>query len=155
MDQWFKRPLDHRAHAGGELGCNDVMYKGGEIMPFYIPRPVMPQIDECDEAGFLLFCSDKGISAVTETVDPRTLRAHQRVNMGIVHSMSAEVLAKPALISKDNFILDGNHRWTAHIKLKIDEMNVIRVDLEFEEAIDLMFSFPKTYDLEDVSEIRN
>ena len=55
IDPWFERPLDHRAPKGGEEGVNGHHYKGGEFLPFYVPRPVMPQIEHHDLNALIRF----------------------------------------------------------------------------------------------------
>lgn len=157
-NEWFLRPLPNKmkVHASEtEEGCNGKTYRRGQFLPFYVPRAVMPQIDEADEPDFIAFAESRGAVIVREVVHPGQLLSHQRVEISHAMNMNPEVLAKPALVSKEGYVLDGNHRWYAH-KLQGTDMNVIRVMLEFEAAIELMFEFPKTYDLEvQGNEIRN
>ncbi|MGN6818291.1 MAG: hypothetical protein ACTHJR_06425 [Sphingomonas sp.] len=147
MNLWYNQPLDLRAPRGGELGLNGREYKGGEFLPFYVPRPEMPQIDEIDLPEFLDFVRNRQVDVLTEAVDPATLRAHQRIDIDIAVKMQPQVLAKPAVVSKDSYVLDGNHRWWAHVHQHLSPMNILRIGLPFAEAIALMFAFPKTYTL--------
>lgn len=144
IDQWFDRPLDRRAPQGGERGCDGVMRRGGEFEPFYVPRPVMPQVDEKDLPALLRFASARGVVVRLERRAPDTLKFHQRVSAFHVRQMDAATMAKPVLASGDGFILDGNHRLAAH-KRDGSELDVITLELDFEAAIALLFQFPATY----------
>jgi hypothetical protein len=143
---WCDLPLDDRAK-GLEQGCNGKLYRSGEFMPFYVPRPVMPQIDECDQAGFVQFATQQGVVIRHDTYSPDQLKPHQRISIDHAINMSLDVAAKPIIISSDMFILDGNHRWYWH-EQHDSKLNCIVVELEFEQAIKLMFNYPKTYDLQ-------
>lgn len=140
---WYERPIDRRAAPGGELGVNDRPYRGGQFMPFYVPRLEMPQIDEEDYPEFFAFCEGK-TELFHRIMSPWVLKPHQIVDKFKAEAMPDSVRAKPVLVSRDDYVLDGNHRWMAHALLK-EKMPVIQLDLEFEPAIALMFSFPKTY----------
>lgn len=139
---WYAQPLLVRAPVGGTVSpLNGHFYRGGELLPFYIPRERMPQIDADDLPDFLVFAGDRGVLTAHDTVCPRLLRAHQRVDP---HKVRTVDLTKPALVSQDRFVLDGNHRWHAHLE-RGSLMPIIRLGLEFEPAIELMFSFPRAY----------
>lgn len=144
MFLWYQHPLDKRACAHGEMGVDGKQYRGGEFLPFYIPRAVMPQIDEADFDAFFAFIESKGVSFTSETFSPKELRAHQRVSMDKAKHMDEATLAKPVLVSRDHYVLDGNHRWTAHV-LNGTDVPAYQIDLDFEASIELMFAFPKTY----------
>lgn len=141
-DAWYDRPLDRRAPAGGEIGVDGRARKGGEFEPFYVPRPVMPQIDEADYPALHAFAATQGVSMDPCTLATDALRAHQRVDAIILREMPASVLSKPVLASGDLFILDGNHRWAAHKKLHLPQVAAIKVGLEFEEAIRFLLFLP-------------
>lgn len=144
MYDWYDHAIDSRAPRGGETGVDGKQYKGGEFMPFYVPRPEMPQIDEKDYPEFFEFVESQGWSYHKESCDPHTLYFHQRVVWNSKTRINSEVLAKPILVSRDGYVLDGNHRATAHLQLDTDVPAII-LNLDFESAIKLMFSFPKTY----------
>jgi hypothetical protein len=144
MYSWYDFAIDSRAHKGGEIGVDGKQYKGGEFMPFYVPRPEMPQIDEKDYPEFFEFVESQGWSYHQENCDPKTLHFHQRVTWNSNTKITEEVLEKPILVSRDGYVLDGNHRATAHLNLGTDTPAII-LNLDFEPAIRLMFSFPKTY----------
>lgn len=154
MFAWWELPADRRAHAGGEVGVDGVERKGGEYLPFYIPRPEMPQIDEGDYPSFMSFLHQEGFTPETKSLPPSALRAHQRVEWGRVRSMPAQLLLKPILVSIDKYVLDGNHRWHACV-LRRQEVRAMIIGLPFQEAIGLLFQFPKTYTLATAQKERN
>lgn len=144
MYDWYDFAIDMRAHKGGETGVDGKQYKGGEFMPFYVPRAEMPQIDEKDYPEFFEFVKSRGCNYHQENCNPTILHFHQRVEWNAKTEITPEVLAKPILVSYDGYVLDGNHRATAH-KQRGTDVPAIILSLEFESAIKLMFSFPKTY----------
>jgi len=138
--------LQH-APKGGE--CNSLLgrfYKGGEFEPFYIPREVMPQIDGDDMPELLDFLKDKGEEVRECTIDPWLVRAHQRVDARKAKALvGSGVLSKPCLLSKEPYILDGNHRWLGHV-IAGSRMPAIKlVNKTFLEGVELLLSFPKAY----------
>lgn len=116
-------------------------------MPFYVPRPVMPQINEEDYPDFIDFVLKHNVTVIHMTVLPHVLRPHQRIDKIKFELMPPEVLIKPIVASLDFYVLDGNHRWAAH-NLQGTPVPCIQIGLPFGPAIDLMFQFPKTYALE-------
>lgn len=112
---------------------------------FYVPRKKMPQIDEKDLPHLVKFTLDAGHDVTFEQVKPDHLRAHQRVNHTLAKSISGAGLLKPALVSFDDYVLDGNHRWWAHKYQHDPLMNVIRLGLPFDKALDFLFTFPATF----------
>lgn len=145
---WFEHELHTRAPAGGEEGVDGRFYTGGEFEPFYIPRPVMPQIDEVDLPDLILFIRERGVVVEEVEIDPNELLFHQRVDMNKVHKLDPKVLAKPLLTSIEPYVLDGNHRAAGH-KLEGTKAPAYRIAAKFEDAMALLFAFPKTYEYGD------
>lgn len=146
MDKWFEQPFHQRARAGGETRFGHE-YRGGQFLPFYVPRPVMPQIDEADFMDFIEFANERGITVAVNYLTPEHLHPHQRIDRIHAERMPPEVRAKTIFVSRDWYILDGNHRWALHLA-EHSKIAIFQVDLPFEEAVSLMFEFPKTYALE-------
>lgn len=144
MTMWFERPLVSRAPSGGMQGVDDHFYKGGEFMPFYIPRGVMPQVDEKDLNELFDFLETNGIKVVDGIMLPSFIRPHQRIDHDKARHMDEATLKKPALISEDRFIIDGNHRWWEHKELG-SPLATFSIMLPFEKAVAAVFLFPKTY----------
>ena len=146
MEQWFKDRFHPRARVGGEDWFGQ-HYVAGEFLPFYVPRPVMPQIEEEDYPDFIEFAASQGVEILVRYHEPSLLHPHQRLDKLHAERMPPEVRRKTIFASMDLYILDGNHRWMLHVQ----ERSVVpcyQIKLPFEEAIALMFAFPKTYALE-------
>jgi len=141
---WFNHPIHGRSPKGGEVGVDGQYRKGGEFEPFYVPRQVMPQIDEADLLAFVEFATFNGVEVEDREVDITELKFHQRVDMVKVHNLTEDELAKPLLVSEDLFVLDGNHRAVGH-KLNGTPARCLVIKAVFEQAIGLLFSFPGTY----------
>lgn len=119
-------------------------FSGGEFLPFYIPRPDMPQIDY-DDYGDLFSYLKKHQDQISVGVrPPKELRAHQRIIRAIAENMDEIDCSKPVLVSSDDYILDGNHRWFAHV-LRGTMVPTIVVNLPFEQALNCLCHFPKAY----------
>jgi hypothetical protein len=144
MTQWYENQLGGHAPKGGCEGVNGHFYSPGEFLPFYVPRAEMPQIDENDYPALLEFLSQQNIDYSYVVYRPEQLHAHQKVNMDRVHTMDKNTFQKDILISLDEYVIDGNHRWWAH-KIAHKVLGTIRIHLEFEQAMEAIFKFPKTY----------
>lgn len=143
---WYDRPLDQRAAAGGEYGLNGVFYRGGELMPFYIPRPIMPQVNEEDYPALRHFAATLGVNVTEKFLDCKALKVHQKVDKFKVNLMKNDplLLKKPLLVSAEPFVLDGNHRYWGHFAERTP-VPVLEFELPFEAAIKFLFRFPRTY----------
>jgi len=134
--------LEH-APAGGERFIGR-FYKGGEFLPFYIPRDVMPQVDEADYPELLDFLASRGVRVERLEFDPWKMHVHQRISFDRSINMPDEVLRKPVLASREPYVVDGNHRWLGHV-IRNTLVPTIKIDLPFDNAIETVKAFPKTY----------
>jgi hypothetical protein len=141
-----------RVPAGGESFFG-IDYRGGELLPFYVPRAVMPQVDRKDLPQLIVKAWEKKLNPTLEVVDPKELHAHQHIDFNLAKNMPIEVKLKPVLVSRDSYILDGNHRWWRNVYDHDSAMNVIRIGYNFEQALDWLCSLPFTYKL--AKKIRN
>lgn len=109
-------------------------------------RSDMPQLDGKEEE-FVLSLSKEGIGVKREKVPAGRLYATQReINtekvagiLGAIASgkLSLKKIASGLIISKDNYVLDGHHRWaTILTRDPRTDMDVIRVDLPIDELLD-------------------
>jgi hypothetical protein len=110
----------------------------------YVPRRLMPQIDEADLTALAEWLAWRGVKMTDTVVRAEQLQFRQKVDFNKVKTMPPAVYAKPVLISNDYAVLDGNHRSWAH-KLKGDPESAMMIDLPFAEAIGALFSFCGTY----------
>ena len=147
MTAWYLESLSARVPAGGAVGIDGHFRRGGEFEPFFIPRGEMPQIDEGDLIDLLVHLTENGAAVTTVSEPPSNLIFHQRITEGCVPPADSPLLHKPLLISRDGFVLDGNHRAIAHKRYGTDAV-CLKIDADFGIAMALLFAFPKTYTYE-------
>lgn len=106
------------------------------------PRIEMPRIPNKDRKGFEDYLRSKGIPFQKDEVRVDKLKASQTEidgakvaqNIQIAREGGKNPLDSRIFVSKDNFIIDGHHKWAAAVGLKYTEgqnfkMKVVRVDL--------------------------
>lgn len=114
-----------------------------------IARGYMPQVDEADIPELLDFLAKRYVFARRLTVHPRPLRMYQRVVFGKVRALvRTPPTDKPALVSLDRVVIDGNHRIAA-ARVRHTQTSVIVLGRAFADVIEDIFAFPKTYALGD------
>jgi len=117
-------------------------YKGGQFIPFYVPREIMPQVEGQYYEDFKSYAAS--LLVEKEGVDPFSFKPHQRIMVDHAVSLSVELAVKPIIVSIDGYIIDGHHRWYWHC-IKHIPISVYEISLTFEDAIEFTFSFPQTY----------
>lgn len=101
-------------------------------------RHTMPQIKDFE--AFSKDLKENEIEQGSEKVDASGLRPTQKnFNQAKVDDMkeTGDWKKKPIIISSDDFIIDGHHRWLAAKQLK-EKIEVCRVDLEATEVLDFV-----------------
>jgi len=77
-----------------------------------IPREQMPQLDK---AGVKSFLADNAVPNEVVEVPTDSLKPTQsEFNPEKIESMNNVGMSMPILVSKDNYVLDGHHRWLAN-----------------------------------------
>ena len=116
-----------------------------------IQREKLPQIMQKDISVFIDFLKSKGIKVELTQVPVNSLKPSQNeLNIDKVKTLVNKGLDNlnkaPIFISNENIILDGHHRYFA-IKVlnKNALMTVIKINLNFDNAIKQMKAFPKTF----------
>lgn len=143
----------HRAPRGGATVIEG-RYLGGEFLPFYVPRPLMPQVDEVYYPRIIAdAATTPGVTF--DTVPVADLRAHQRIDHRKAEKMDPRVRIKPIIVSNDGYIVDGNHRWWANVYAGSTWINVIRLALDFDAAIAWALERPYVYRLKPTTPERN
>ncbi len=127
----------------------DATIKSIEKHSLGIPRAEMPQVDEKDFKEFFEYLDNKGVKHKLTTMNADDLKATQKDfnPSGVKHMLTVEPsrLEKPLLVSNDNYLIDGHHRWTAlRIMTKGKKIKVYRIDLPIRKALDVITKFPKT-----------
>lgn len=103
-------------------------------------RTLMPQIGSLQ--GFLRNLDQQIIAHKEVTVDPRDLKSTQsEFNMEKVNQIKSVRGQSGVIISNDNHILDGHHRWLAHHR-DGKPLSVVQVDLPILELMRVTKSMP-------------
>jgi hypothetical protein len=129
-------------------GANAVM----KIESLNVPRDEMPQVKSTDMNDFRGWLSEQGVDSSEELIPVKSLKAIQsEINIekvsGMLKAKSIKELStsKPVLITADNFLIDGHHRWFA---LRVDnqrgnKISVIRAHVNVKELLELAHDYPK------------
>jgi len=114
-----------------------------------MPRGRMPQVPD-DALGELAdFFDGKGITLTSKKVKADTLQASQRnFNKDKILSAAANYAtsdkAPPIIVSKDNYVIDGHHRWLGALNVG-GEIRVLQSSENAKETIEAMLDFPKSF----------
>ena len=113
-----------------------------------VSRDKMPQINSKDVGEFVKYLKDKGIEASSSLIDVSKIGMTQKdINVNKVKDLlgvEKSNLAKPVIISKDNYILDGHHRVVALYNVdKNFKLKTIKIDLGIKDLLNVAREFPK------------
>lgn len=110
-----------------------------------IDRKHMPQIKTDDMDEFLLFVESNGVKVERESVKSGQISPTQsEFRQERVDSLSDHVVHQPILVSADDYILDGTHRWVKRWQTdKNEAYPIVRIMLGVHDALALMRSFNK------------
>ena len=113
-----------------------------------VSRDSMPQINSKDVGEFVKYLKDKGIEASSSLIDVSKIGMTQKdINVDKVKDLlgvEKSNLAKPVIISKDNYILDGHHRVVALYNVdKNFKLKTIKIDLGIKDLLNVAREFPK------------
>jgi len=109
----------------------------------------MPQIKTKHLDKFKDWIKSEGLSAKKESIAAKDLKPTQKdfnikKVIEILNNDNSEKLKKTILVSKDNFILDGHHKWLAHFNIDENKkIDVLKIDLNVEDLLDKAKEFPK------------
>lgn len=118
-----------------------------------IPRSEMPQVAEKDYPDYFKYLKNKNITFKEYLMNPNDLKPIQKdFNVpGVERSLDkiAKILAsgskdKFILVSKDNYIVDGHHRWIAYKNLKKD-IAVLKANVPMKKLLKVTLEYPKIY----------
>jgi hypothetical protein len=127
---------------------------------FGIYRRDMPQIPSKAVPEYLSWLLSRGVAHKRLAVPVGKLRATQRdLNLAKAEKLTLAndkvFLKKPVLVSSDNYLLDGHHRWAALLNIDPNEdIEVIQINLQIKELLNLTHEFPKT-EYKDIGEARS
>ena len=113
-----------------------------------------PEDDEPPTTKFFKSLEASGVSVKETTIPARSLMATQReINSGATFGIAAAYLrdefhidAETIPVSKDGYILDGHHRWSAMMVVNPDyPLKVRQIDLPMREILDRAMNQPGTF----------
>ena len=110
-----------------------------------IPRHELPQIRSFNVPDYLNWLhSEHHVISHKETVEASHLKPLQAaIETDRVHAMNpGQSAEKPMVVSKDNYILDGHHRWY-QAQLTGEKLNVIRVNVGMKDLLRITKGYPK------------
>lgn len=119
---------------------NEASYDGVEVpnleQAASMMRDDMPKIS--DLAALVQDFATNGTGVTASMTDPQTLRPGQKdFNMDKVRSlqrMTNPTLDLPIIISRDNYVVDGHHRWIAAVANNVPIL-AHQVDMDFYDII--------------------
>lgn len=115
-----------------------------------IDRKDMPQIDSKHTSDFISYLKKNGVSSSKKRVDSNKLKATQhqfhkeKIQRLMDYMDDGTYDEKHILVSKDNYVMDGHHRWLAH-KNTGKDINIHHVDTNAKDLIGMMHEYPKSY----------
>ena len=118
-----------------------------------LPRHLLPQIPNDEIDNFKNFVNSEGISSKIVYLPVKTLTPIQKhLSSDKVYALQKKLheLGNPILISKDNIIMDGHHRWAA--TLAANEANRI-ICLKFACSIKKLIELGHMFDGSEVKTV--
>jgi len=115
-----------------------------------IDRKEMPQVASKDVVNFIRHLKKNDIKVTRKKVDPSSLNAtqgqfHKKKISDLIDAMDkSDYNPKPIITSKDMYILDGHHRWLAHVNTG-EDIEIYHIDLPINELIDVVKQYPKSF----------
>jgi hypothetical protein len=113
-----------------------------------IKRKDMPQVSSQDMDDFKKYLKDNSVNIQKITVDPKSLKASQgefnkdKIEKQIELMGKSKAEPKAIIISADDYVIDGHHRWLAAMNLGI-KMPALRATMKAKQLIDLINKYPK------------
>jgi hypothetical protein len=115
-----------------------------------MPREEMPQITVKDTMEFIDWLENQGITVQYLSMPVALLRCvqgNEHVDQKKVTALqnSTAMSTKPFIVSKDNYVFDGHHRWLAILNRDPHySVNTYRVNLPIKDLLDMAKKFGKT-----------
>ena len=106
-----------------------------------VKRIDMPQIVGKDYEAYKKFLNSNNIKLTALTVKASSLKPIQKEFdkkkvMNFIDAMSKGLEDKPLLVSKDNYIVDGHHRWLARKNLN-DDVKIIKANVDINKLLQI------------------
>lgn len=117
-----------------------------------VPRHKMPQIASYDVSAFKAYLArEYGVTMKKSSIKVKDIKFTQKeVNFdkigGMIYGAAKESLAKPVLVSKDGYALDGHHRIAAlWIRGDVTNLDAHVIDAPIKDILDMAKGFDKTF----------
>lgn len=118
-----------------------------------IPRQEMPQITQTNIMEFLDWFESQGVVVQFLSMPVASLRSAQDTNQVNLNKVSLLLQHsntvsndKPMIVSKDNFIVDGQHRWVALLNKDPQQMiEAYRINLPIEQLLTFVKDFKHVF----------
>lgn len=111
----------------------------------------MPQVKSDDHSHLKRYLTKNDVSYKVYHTDPSKLSPTQSdFNLEKVNNIISnidKIPDSPILISKDNKVIDGHHRWLAKKKIGTD-IKVLKINKRYDNVLGLLDDFPKTFNKE-------
>lgn len=115
-----------------------------------IPRSQMPQIQSADVPNFIDFLKTNGVNVKAVSIPVKNVKMTQAdINIDKVKQLMGtqkENLAKPVIVSSDNYILDGHHRVAALYNLDSSyKLKAIKTSITIQQLLSICKRYPKVF----------
>ena len=108
-----------------------------------VERRDMPQVEEKDLPAFVKWLKTQGVGVKLGEVSAKTLKPIQKeIRSDVVKDLASKnspKLNKPVLLTKkDNYIIDGHHRWLGKLEQdKNANVNAYQIDMKIKDFLNL------------------
>jgi len=115
-----------------------------------IKRSDMPQVSKKDYPEFFEYLRANGATfEMQKDIPAKTFKSTQGEfsDAGVERSMSKLAKGakkKPIIVSQDNYIIDGHHRWLVAMNLGNSTVDTIKISMDADELLALVKAFNKT-----------
>jgi len=115
-----------------------------------IKRSDMPQVSKKDYPEFFEYLKSNGATfEMQRDIPANTFKSTQGEfsDAGVERSMTKLLKGakkKPIIVSQDNYIIDGHHRWLVAMNLGNSTVDTIKISMDADELLALVKAFNKT-----------
>jgi len=117
-----------------------------------LPRAELPQIKSNDMDNFREWLQEQGVESFKSSMEVGELSPIQKeINLEKIASMMEKhqageidlVTGKPVMVTEDEYIIDGHHRWYALRELdETNEMETINIQLPVKKLLEVVKEYP-------------
>jgi hypothetical protein len=103
----------------------------------------MPQVSKENFPDFMKFLSSHGVTHRDRRVAADMMKpAQKEIETDRVDTVPPAGLQKPILVSQDNYVIDGHHRWFHALKNGMN-IKVIQLSMKIRPLLALIHKYPK------------